>query len=416
MEKKQIVFSESYSTVMVYKMSKSLREKGYKTVLIRLLEQNEEDNKFYNPGFDKIINFNISHFYIGDKKHLKENVLEIIKQIKKIKNFLKCFLELLRLKDSVYIGRAKINLPVFFFRIIFFRKNTFIYFPYDIRNHNTVENNKSVPFYEIYSEKYCLEHADGIIHKGAPEELEPKFMDGRSLGNNLKIQKLRLNFHPYCSNEFIVPINKNKLSKKDKEWHFVYVGGIKKPNLEFYQSLLDYNWLLKHKVHIHFYFCSDTKKQNEDKKNEEAVKKFFEVNKDYPYIRFIHFHDSFDPKTLESEISKYDVGIIGDPVGLKPGHLDPILTTANKISSYFEAGIPILYSKKYWFINELMKKYHLDILGYSDIDEIGKILKKIDYKKIENNVIEARKDYLMEKHADRLEKFINQAIESSKKI
>jgi hypothetical protein len=412
---KQIVFSESYSTVMVYKMSKVLRERGYKTVLIRLLEQSEEDSKFYNPAFNKTINFNISHFYIGDKSHIKENIFSIISQIKKVKDFLKASLEILKLRDSVYIGRAKVNLPVYIFRKIFFRNTPFIYFPYDIRNHNTVENNKSVPFYEIYTEKYCLSHADGIIHKGAPEELEPKYMDNRSLGKKVKIQKLQLNFHPYCSNEFIVTINKNKVSKKDKEWHFVYVGGIKKPTLEFYKSLLEFDWLLNHKVHIHFYYCPDTKTKKDDERDKEIYKKFLEINKDYPYIKYIHFHDSFDPKTLGKEISKYDIGVIGDPVGLKPGHLDPVLTTANKISSYFEAGIPILYSKKYWFINELMKKYNLDILGYSDVKDIGKILKKINYKKIEENVLKARKDYSMEKNADRLIEFIDKVAEKSVK-
>ena len=44
--KKQIVFIESYSTVMTYKIAKLFKKNGYETVLIRLLEQKLSDDKF----------------------------------------------------------------------------------------------------------------------------------------------------------------------------------------------------------------------------------------------------------------------------------------------------------------------------------------------------------------------------------
>ena len=94
-----------------------------------------------------------------------------------------------------------------------------IYFPYDIRanEYATKEIAKKVrgiPNFEIKAERFCFENADGIMHKGAPNEL--KYLNGRMLGDNLKICPLDISFLPYCSKEFIIPINKNKLSKKDK--------------------------------------------------------------------------------------------------------------------------------------------------------------------------------------------------------
>ncbi|MBR9705292.1 glycosyltransferase family 4 protein [Candidatus Pacearchaeota archaeon] len=407
------VFSESYSTVMVYKLSKILKEKGYNTVQVRILEQNKEDNEFYRNGFNNVIDFNIPHFQISSSSKISK-LFGILKIIKRFPSILKASFQILKLRNVIYVGRSKVNLPVYLFRKTFFRNVSFIFFPYDLRNHKPLSENLNVPKFELFSEKYCLEKCDGLIHKGAPEELDSKYMDNRSLGKKPKIQKLRLNIHPYCSKEFIVPINKNKLSKKDKEWHFCYVGGIKKSTNEFYDSLLDFDWLLKHKVHIHFYFCSDTKKEADIKKDKEVIKSFYNRNKNYSYLKYIHFHDALNPKELAQEISKYDIGIIGDPVGMTKDNFDPVLTTANKISSYFEAGIPFLYSKKYMFLHRLMKGYSID-LGYNDINKINDILKKINYKDLEKNVEKARGDFLFENHLKRIEDFFKNVLISTKR-
>ena len=62
-----------------------------------------------------------------------------------------------------------------------------------------------------------FENSDGIIHKGSPDELNPEYVNDRVLGPNIKLPKFKLSFPPYCSMDFIVPINNKKLSKKDKE-------------------------------------------------------------------------------------------------------------------------------------------------------------------------------------------------------
>ena len=64
---------------------------------------------------------------------------------------------------------------------------------------------KGLKKFEINSEKFCFEKADGIIHKGAPDEL--KFLEGR-IFEKINFAPLQLTFHPYCSKEFMIPFNK----------------------------------------------------------------------------------------------------------------------------------------------------------------------------------------------------------------
>ena len=65
-QKKQIVFFESFPTVMIYKIAKMFRKKGYETVLIVLLGSGSSKS-FHKDAFDKIIFFNLEFFKIGLK-------------------------------------------------------------------------------------------------------------------------------------------------------------------------------------------------------------------------------------------------------------------------------------------------------------------------------------------------------------
>src|SRR3989338_4855869 len=128
------------------------------------------------------------------------------------------------------------------------------------------------------------------------------------LGNNIKLVQLQISFLPYCSGEFNVPINKNKLSKKDKETHMVFIGSIGSVNPSACNYLLEYfKEIIKQKIHIHIYTKPNT-----------------------------------IPKEIIREISKYDYGLWPLDYKLKNPKitLEPKLATGNKLSSYLEAGIP----------------------------------------------------------------------------
>ncbi len=405
-EKKQIVFIEFYSLPMIYKTAKLFRKKGYETVLIRILEQNSNDKDFYDKAYDKVIDFKIKH--IRDK-----NIFKIINcQRDRIKSIITSLFLSYNLKPYVVIGRGTPDIPIAFFRILF-RNYPFIYFPYDIRNQGDIEFEKKKDYWlEIKAERFLFENSDGILHKGAPEELNLKYMNGRILGNNIKLSRLQLAFHPYCSKEFIIPLNKDKLSKKDNEIHIVSVGGISKQKKEFYEFIFNsYRKIPENKIHIHFYFCYDVNKEFNYKEWELSVKDFM---KDSNVLarKYFHIHPPLNPKKVSLEISKYDFGAAGDYNIYKENGIEPLFSIGNKMSSYFEAGIPFIFGKNYKFMKRLAQKYDIAIYWPKSFKNFRKYLKSLDYKKLEKNIVKAREDFSMEKHFPKLMKFVEEVVSS----
>ena len=220
-KKKQIIFLEPFPEVMIYKIAKLFREKGYETISIRILEHKGLSNNFYKSAFDQIIDFNLGFFKINIKNAPKI----ILSLLKKIKNISNNFYRILKLKPLIIFARANPNLPCAITKILA-GETPVIYFPYDIRSQcyptkESMKRLRGLNFFEIASERFCLEYSDGIMHKGAPEELN--FLENRAF-KNLKMSPLQINFLPYCSKEFIVSINKSKLFKKNGEIHLVHIG------------------------------------------------------------------------------------------------------------------------------------------------------------------------------------------------
>ncbi|MEM0465184.1 MAG: hypothetical protein QXW97_00605 [Candidatus Pacearchaeota archaeon] len=413
MHKKTIVFAEDYSYVMTYKIALLLKKKGYNLVLIRLLEQSKEETDFFNKAYNQVIDIGMRHF-----KFDKKNFVKILfSQFVKSKNYFSAFIKILRLKPDLFIGRAKPNWHIAFLKKLFFKKIPFIYFPHDIRNQLIPEYvKKTTPHFEIKAEKYCFENSDGIIHKGDPRELNPEFVNKRSLGDNVKLPKFKINFLPYCLKDFIVPLNKEKLSKKDGKIHLVYTGGVKKISQDFFDNevLKNFGEIVKQGFHIHLYFNPEKRKLQDLEKEKFFIKKFIEKNKDFPNIKNFHFHNSMNPKEIVKEISKYDFGMFAPYTMKDKNNLETIFCTGNKMSTYMEAGIPFFYPLEARFIHKIISYYKVGFPYPKNLKDLKKIIKKINYKKIEKNILKARMDFLMDKHIDRLENFINQVIESKK--
>ena len=72
--------------------------------------------------------------------------------------------------------------------------------------------------FEIRAERFCFENADGILHKGSPRELD-FLKKENSLGKPIDINCPEISFLSYCSDEFMIPMNKkDKFSKKTKRF------------------------------------------------------------------------------------------------------------------------------------------------------------------------------------------------------
>lgn len=405
--KKQIVFfCATTPYVMIYKIAREFKKKDYETVLITISQKDAWEESWYNDGFDKII---CSNFQL--KKPTFNNFFNMLKRLPYL---IKAIYEMKKLNPYVIFGIARPNL-ITSFALRFFKKYPFIYFPYDItsQQYPDIETalRKGIKKSEINAERYCFENSDGILSKGAPEELD--FLKGRTiLGENIKLPELRINFLPYCSDEFIIPLNKKKLSKKEKEFHLIYAGGlhINREALNSYINII--KQITSQKIHLHIYSKTQHLSKEEDKKNLNPIINEFLGNK------YFHIEYAVDPKKLIYETSKYDFGIemfcFENPH--KDNFLFPKFSTGNKISSFFESGFPFFFSKRFEFEHRLLKKYGLDLSldpNY-DFKDFEKKIKKLNYKIIEKKVLSARRDFNIAKHFPRLEKFIDEVVEYHK--
>ena len=252
--------------------------------------------------------------------------------------------------------------------------------------------------FEIKSDIYCFQNAYGIIHKGHEEELT--WLNENVLGEKIKINCPIIHIKPYCLNEFIVPINVDKLSNKDGEMHFVNVGVIS--NHESYINSI--NAIINQGIHFHLY----GKIAN---LTEKGVYKLLHDNKYKNIIKnkYFHIHQQVEQEKLAKEISQYDYGFW-------PGWYDTETKnnwtgTGNKLSSFLEAGLPFFYFNNHKAIDNTMKKYNLNLgVTFNEIKNIRKKLKALNYKKLIKNVENARKDLDITKNINRMEEFFEDVI------
>ncbi|MDO8516832.1 MAG: hypothetical protein Q7S33_01795 [Nanoarchaeota archaeon] len=406
-KKKRIVFYVTFGggpPIFVYKLAKEFRRKGYETVLFTICEKNKLDWKFYREAFDKII--------CSDFEFRKPNLKTIPYVLKKGPSLLR-FLFLSKFtKPYAVIGVVGGHWLIKCVHKLFYKKYPFIFHTFDIRSQAYFSMQQALslmPKFETEAEKYIYEVGDGIIYKGAPDEL--KYLEGR-IFDKINFSELQLNFLPYCSKDFFVPLNKNKLSKKDKELHMVYVGSLvvemAKETSEFF------NKILNQKIHLHVYTI-DIASHLSKEKEKEYIKNIFSSCINNPYF---HLHETLSPKELIPEISKYDFGLfpwIKSDSDLSKNNIMARFCMSNKTASYLEAGIPVVFDTEYTYLNKLMKSYGLD-LSYNDksILTLNKRLKSLSYPLLEKKVEKTREDYSVEKNFDRLEDFIKKVVAKKK--
>jgi hypothetical protein len=404
--KKTIVFyCASHPYEMIYKLARQLKVHGYKTVLFTMSEEGRFDRGFYKAGFDDIY---CSNFQIYKPSAKTPSYL-----LKRGPHFIKFLLSMKRIKPYAIIGVSGANWQLKYVHRHFFRRFPFIYFPYDILSlyFNSKERAlEKVPNFEIEGERYCFEHSDGVLHKGDPNEL--KFIEGR-LHKNLKIPYFQLNFIPPCTKEFIVQFNKNKLSKIDREFHVVFIGGFP-TEVESARRMLGYfNDLLKQKIHIHTYLTFKHIPENQE--NSYLNDFFNKINKS----KYFHTNKPVDAKAIISEISRYDFGLWVSSIGNKEDkkiNSESAFATGNKLSSYLEAGLPIIYSDELLFADRLLSSFGLKLpFNEESIKTIKKKLLGLNYKQLEKNIRKARKELSLEKQFPRFEKFVREVAESFNK-
>jgi hypothetical protein len=398
MEKKQIVFfCATTPYIEIYKIAREFKKRNYETVLITIAQYDKWDESFYKDAFDKIICSNFQVF--------KPTIKNLYNMAKRLPDLIKSIFQMRELKPYAIFDIARPNYIAAIF-MKFFKKYPIIFIEADISSH-LHPNMKSAlmagkKLYEIKAERYCFENADGILIKTSPKSLEHLKRENM-LGKPLKITKNTICFNPYCSDEFIVPLNKSKLSKKDGELHFVYAGSMYNhfEDINFWQDFI--SKLIRQKIHIHLYIKTHHLSVKDDKKVIEPIARLFNKN------RYFHLEFAVPPKELIQEMSKYDYGFWIDRIRSKDDS-EHKFTIGNKFASYLEAGIPFVYTSSFEFIHKLMKKYSLAFpINTNDMRSLEtpwKDLKKRNYGNLEKNILKARKDFNMNNNFPRLIRFI----------
>lgn len=402
--KKQIViYSATSPTAFVYKFALLLKNNNYETVFFTMCNEEQFDQNFYKEAFDKIIcsNFQFSKSNLKKPKYLLENFPRLIKFLTALN----------RLNPYVVIGISGNNWQLKLAHKLFFKKHPFVYFPYDILSHffNSMESALKSPIapkiYELNSEKYLFENSDGILHKGSSYELEP--IEGRVF-KKINLAPLQLNFSPYCSKEFNVPINKNKLSKKDKELHFVYTGFLAN-NPESAKIFKQYfKDITSQGIHMHIYtIVGHVSKEKE----REYIVDFF---KDVEQSKYLHLHKALGAKEIVKEISQYDFALWLS-YETNEDNIESVHSVGNKISTYLEAGLPIVYNKNSVYLHKILRGYGLDLsFTNKNLKTINKRLKKMKYNHLIKKLEEARKDFDMDVNFPRLDNFLKQVVKNKR--
>ncbi len=381
LNKKQIVFVESFFNVPTFNMAYALKKtKKYETVLILLAKH---DKKIFEKAFDKIFIFDLK-FNLTPK-----GLINFFKKIKS-KEGKKFLAKIKKINPHVFQITGPDLVTLWFMH--FLKKKVKVYYAYDIwkfydKKFSFKKNSGIMQFFHKYTERICFKMADGILHKCSPKMINLL---------KLKSKTPELSFLPCCLDEWNYSI---KEKRKNKELHIVYAGRFWdkwKGHISFPKIIKD---IISQKIHFHIYDLL-TKEFKENLKN---------INKKY-----LHLHKLVSIDKLNKEISKYDYGYCMDftddsivnPLWRKAG-------IANKLFSYIGAGLPTIANEQLEYIAKIVRDNNIGITikDFKDLKNLRKILEKQNYGQLQKNVRKAQEKFKLSKNIEKLERFYEKVVE-----
>jgi len=268
-----------------------------------------------------------------------------------------------KIKPDIIVAISEPSWPCALVKMVL-PKTKFVFFPYDVTRFRYKEI-KDLNLYnkiEIALEKWCLEKANIIIHKGPKHELSYL---------NYNIRGKDFQFLPSCFEPFIIPLVSE--NKRLAGMHITYTGTATSFDPGFSIGKM-YESIAKQGIDFHLYPTS----ADEDALN---VKN-----------KFYHIHNKLPPEKLAKEISKYQFGV--KLCFEKGGNLGPFfqeVTMSNKIFSYLEAGLPLIVDDKNTFVADIVKEHEIGlVITEEETQNLKLIIKKCDYKELLRNVENAR--------------------------
>lgn len=383
-EKLEVTMSRLVPSHRLSRIAKGLKNTGDCRLTLLAASWDEE---LISPYFDDFISFGFGKKGGGKKAEKKKDVgMDLLKEKmlpvygKKLKKALKKMPVngiLHYTAPPVSLGKVVVenaNCPV-------------VYDQYDLmlQSYTTDNLNEGI----VADERYCLENASGIVHKGPKLELDFYRDKGYSLAKNEII------YPDYCDKDHFKKIN----GEKDGGYHIVYLGGIHGPGKPYY-ILPEIRTLTEQGFHFHIYarmtsmILEDLQVYyDEEKKNE----------------RF-HMHYPVSYPGILDEIKKYHFGFyyFNYDTAKYPQESEKARTAAgNKIPTYYEAGLPVIISNLWEYSAKFVSDYGAGLVVEhgNGLNTLKEQIENNDLSILRKGVENARKDLSMDRHAPRLVEF-----------
>lgn len=381
---KTVVFVRRGPLFRIYNQAYALKKSGkYNLIFICQTVSDENTLKLFSKVFDKIILYHPLDFkyYLGRKKSAFHYLMKHL---------------LLYFVDSRFRSLSeKIKLPTILDEIDADVFNCLIR-PYEL-SYQVISNVNVPVVWDAYDfdglmhgienissairnrEKYYFENAGGFIFHSSNDEID-YFKDG-----GYSMDHPCLPWLDCCNKEFFADDGR-KLSDEDGKCHIVQIGGgISSAHVSLVGKLI------KQGIHYHIYPTPATM-------SPLVYKNFLKMDASEKYF---HFENSVPFDEINQEIAKYDFGVhfhltYLHPMGFKFVH-------SHKFFSYLESGLPIIVSD----CLEHIKKTVVDngvgfSIGNNEFDSLHDKIQSYDYSELKSNVLDARKKYLIDNHADKL--------------
>lgn len=374
---KNIVFIETKLLVSTYKIARALKKTGkYNIILLCLSKANKIPHA---EAFNEVINFDfkITLSFKGILKFIeflfRKDAYRIYKKLKNI---------------NPYIVQVRGPSLEGVFLMSLFRKCPRVFYLQDIWSYYSKKisfekDSGRMQFFNALSEGLSIKMADGILNRSGEGSLSYK---------KPKIKVPVLDFLPFCIKDWLMPIKKKKITKK--EINLVYAGTVWDEWKGHASFPVMINKIIDQKIHLHLY--------PSNKLSDELRKKLQKIASEN---KFFHFYNKVDEDKINKEISKYDYALHLDFYDSSINPLWYITGMSGKIFGYIEAGLPIIINKQFRNMYNLIKNnnvgFGITYNGLSGLRE--KILsRKYPSKK---DFLKARDKYDIDKNIYNLEKF-----------
>ncbi len=384
-----VVFTAKKVYFNQLRLSKVLRDKGYKTIAIvfdRAMTQHQ------SGFFDEVIYTDLLSFLLCLNKFDKNILLHTQGWLFRY--------HIPVLIDMYKSDRCKQIIEMMDSQSLYLPESVVKKIPDSLKRawgDNVLEKH----YLQLACENYIVHHSDGVIFNGDDTYRDPLVKrDSECLRNK------HLSFPALPLKDFFSVSHEVNQHKK-----LVFVGGIppmlsNRPYELFGDSQLLslVTKLIENGCHLDIY-------------NNPLIASEADYRRLYPeYIQMAEDNERFNffagdmPHLINQIIAKYDIGLmVYDFCGIYTGDLHFKHLIPTKLFNYLEAGLPVLVSARFEAVCSLIKEYGIGvIIDDTEIDYLPQIVEMLDVAKLKKNVLAAREELQMHNNIHRLTGFYEQ--------